>query len=154
TALTARDGRLPTTMEPYFPIPLARYHLGLYALTATVQTLCGVPPHTALLWTAQVLSGLCGLGVYLVLDRSVGRVPAVIGAVCVGLISHQPAFYVNWGRFTQLAAQTILLPAWLLARDVLRDVAGQEPPPARRRDRALTGALACLLSAGVFLLHL
>jgi hypothetical protein len=153
TQLTAEAGRLPATMAPYFPIPLARYHLGLYALTATVQSLAGVPPHAALLWTAQVLSGLCGLGVYLVIDRSVGRVPAVIGAICAGLLSHQPAFYVNWGRFTQLAAQTILLPAWLLTWDVLHDVGGDHRADARP-DRALPGAFASLLIAGVFLLHL
>ena len=120
TDLTATAGRLPTSMAPYFPIPLARYHLGLYALTGTVQSLAGVPAHVAVTWVAQVLSGLCGLGVYLVLDRHVGRVPAVIGAVVAGLISHQPAFYVNWGRFTQLAAQTILLPAWLVVWETLR----------------------------------
>ena len=154
TELTAVGGRLPATMEPYFPIPLARYHLGLYALTATVQSLAGVPAHTALLWVAQVLSGLCGLGVYLVLDRCVGRVPAVIGAVCVGLISHQPAFYVNWGRFTQLAAQTILLPAWLLAWQAMGGAATVDASPGERAERVRAGAFACLLVAGVFLLHL
>lgn len=163
TELTARDGRLPSTMNPYFPIPLGRYHLGLYALTATVQTLAGVPAHVAVTWVAQVLNGLCGLGVYLVLDRHAGRVPAVIGAIIAGLISHQPAFYVNWGRFTQLAAQTILLPAWLLVVELLRravsatapagagggGAAAPAPPPP-----AVSALYASLLLAAVFLIHL
>ena len=163
TELTARDGRLPSTMKPFFPIPLGRYHLGLYALTASVQTLAGVPAHVAVTWVAQVLSGLCGLGVYLVLDRHAGRVPAVIGAIIAGLISHQPAFYVNWGRFTQLAAQTILLPAWLLAWEMLRRAVAAAAPPGERAGGGeasvppplTVGApYACLLLAAVFLIHL
>lgn len=175
TELTARTGRLPTSMEPYFPVPLQRYHVGFYALSGVVQILAGVPAYAAVTWVAQVLSGLCGLGVYLVLDRHVGRVAAVIGAVVAGLISHQPAFYVNWGRFTQLSAQTILLPAWLAVAEALRALrarsdlaaplrarAGAEPWPgsgdAGRAEppgeRASFGVWGALLVAGVFLLHL
>lgn len=151
TRLTAVQGQLPKTMEPYFPIPLDQYHLGLYALTATTQWLAQVPAHTALLWTAQVLNGLCGLGVYLVLDRKVGRVGAIVGAVTVGLLSHQPAFYVNWGRFTQLASQTILLIAWLVTWEALKawKLLWREH---RARILVQTG-LAALLTGGVFLLH-
>lgn len=153
TELTATGGRLPATMNPYFPIALGRYHLGFYALTAPVQVLANVPAHVAVTWVAQVLSGMCGLGVYLVLDRLVGRVPAVIGAVIAGLVSHQPAFYVNWGRFTQLAAQTILLPAWLAARMALR-AATTDDPSARRGTLVPAAAAAVLLTGGVLLLHL
>src|SRR5690606_36745664 len=56
TELTAAHGRLPDSMEPYFPIPLARYHLGLYGASATVQLVAAVPAHTALLWLAQLLN--------------------------------------------------------------------------------------------------
>ena len=119
TQITATTGQLPYDMQPYAPIPLNMYHLGLYALSATVQWLAQVPAHSALLWTAQVLSGLCGVGVFLVLDRKVSRFAAVIGVVVVGLLSHQPAFYVNWGRFTQLASQTILLIAWLVSWEAI-----------------------------------
>ncbi|MBN1872999.1 MAG: hypothetical protein JXA33_02130 [Anaerolineae bacterium] len=119
THLTAVNGQLPLDMEPYFPIPLGQYHLGLYALAAPVQWLAQVPAYTALLWTAQVLNGLCGLGVYFVLDRNVGRWAGVIGALTVGLLSHQPAFYVNWGRFTQVSSQTVLLVACWMTVDVI-----------------------------------
>lgn len=165
TELTARAGRLPVTMEPFFPVPLARYHVGFYALSGSVQMLAGVPAHVAVTWVAQVLSGLCGLGVYLVLDRYVGRLAAVIGAIVAGLVSHQPAFYVNWGRFTQLSAQTILLPAWLAVAAALQALpAGSDAPPdgggsgagacSERAERASYAAWGALLVAGVFLLHL
>jgi hypothetical protein len=165
TELTAAQGRLPENMEPYFAVPLALYHLGLYGATASVQLLAGVPAHTALLWVAQLLNGLCGLGVYLVLDRRVGRLPAVVGAIVAGLVSHQPAFYVNWGRFTQLAGQTVMLPAWLVAWEALRRGAHVATPPREaaaddgERRSGDDGGLAplalhaCLLVAGVLLLH-
>jgi hypothetical protein len=119
TQIAATTGQLPYEMQPYAPIPLNMYHLGLYALSATVQWLAQVPAHSALLWTAQVLSGLCGVGVFLVLDRKVSRFAAVIGVTVVGLLAHQPAFYVNWGRFTQLASQTILLIGWVVSWEAI-----------------------------------
>jgi len=146
TQLTATRGQLPFTLEPYFPIPLDQYHLGLYALSAPLMWLSQVPAHTALLWTAQVLNGLCGLGVYFVLDRRVGRRGALVGAAVVGLLMHHPAWYVNWGRFTQLAAQTLALIAWEVTWETAK---------AWRRDPKSYWAIggAALLSAGVFLLH-
>lgn len=151
TQLTAEQGQLPATLEPYFPIPLGQYHLGLYALSATVQWLGQVPAHTALLWTTQTLNGLCGLCVYLVLDRKVGRLGAVVGAATVGLLSHQPAFYVNWGRFTQLAGQTIFLAAWLLTWEAIS--LWQRQWKEHRSDILWHTGNAALLTAAVFLLH-
>ncbi len=151
TQLTAVQGQLPTSLQPYSPVPLNQYHLGLYSLTATVQWLAQVPAHTALLWTAQTLNGLSGLGVYLVLDRKLGRLEALVGAAAVGLLSHQPAFYVNWGRFTQLASQTIMLIAWLVTWEAIR---AWRKPYSRHRWRLLgVTCLAGLLTAAVFLIH-
>lgn len=151
TRLTAVQGQLPTTMEPYFPIPLDQYHLGLYSLTATTQWLAQVPAHTALLWTAQVLNGLCGLGVYLALDRKVGRVGALVGAAVVGLWSHQPAWYVNWGRFTQLSSQTILLIAWLVTWDTIKT--WKLPWREHKSEILWSTAFGATLTGAVFLLH-
>jgi len=151
TQLTAINGQLPFDLEPYFPIPLGQYHLGLYALTAPVQWLAQVPAHIALLWTAQMLNGLCGLGVYFVLDRKVNRWAGIIGALTVGLLSHQPAFYVNWGRFTQVSSQTILLVACWVTWDVITMWRN-----APRRDTLTLGwhiLFASLLNAAVFLFH-
>ena len=108
TQLTAQNGRLPFTLEPYFPNVLDMYHLGLDAISGTAQMLTGAAAHTALLWTAQLLNAYCGLGIYLVLARYGGRnetekqIGAVVGLAIAGLFSVHPALYVNWGRFTQL----------------------------------------------------
>ncbi len=151
TQLTAVQGRLPASMEPFFPVALGDYHLGLYSITAIVEWLAQVPAHTALLWTAQALNGLCGMGVYLVLDRKVGRIGAVVAATVVGLLSHQPAFYVNWGRFTQISGQVILLVAWLVTWEAI--VLWKRWREGRRTELIWHTFFAALLSGAVFLLH-
>lgn len=151
TQLTAVQGQLPYTLDPYFPVPLDQYHLGLYTLSATLQWIAQVPAHTALLWTAQMLNALCGIGVYLVLDRKVGRVGAIAGFVTASLLLSQPALYVNWGRFTQLSSQVILLIGWLLVWEALAVWA-----KARQHQwREVLGytLLAAITTASVFLLH-
>jgi hypothetical protein len=147
TQLTATRGGLPATLEPYAPIPLDQYHLGLYALSASAQNLAQAPAHTALLWTAQTLNGLCAIGLYFVLDRKVGRVGALVGAVAAGLLSHQPAWYVNWGRFTQLAAQVPLLIAWLLLWEAWRIWRAQP------RQAGWPTFASAILVSGIALLH-
>jgi hypothetical protein len=151
TQLTAVQGRLPASMEPYFPVPLGQYHLGLYSLSASVEWLAQVPAHTALLWTAQALNGLCGLGVYLVLDRKVGRLGAVVGVAVVGLLSHQPALYVNWGRFTQVSSQAVLLVAWLVTWEAI--VSWKQSWSAHKVIILWNTGAAALLTSAVFLLH-
>ncbi|MCL4832181.1 MAG: hypothetical protein KJZ86_07055 [Caldilineaceae bacterium] len=151
TKLTAIQGRLPATLEPYEPISLDQYHLGLYAITAPVMWLARVPAHIALLWTAQVLNGLCGIGVYLVLDRRVGRTGALLAAAVIGLYSHQPAFYVNWGRFTQLAGQVILPIAWVVLWDFLS--AWRQKQPLPRWHVLWQIGFAGALIASIFLIH-
>jgi hypothetical protein len=151
TQLTAEQGRLPATLAPYFPVPLDMYHMGLHSLSAAVLWLAQVPAHSALLWTAQFLNGLAGLGVFLVLDRKGYRLGGLAAAVAVGLWSHMPAFYVNWGRFTQVSSQTVLLIAWLVTHTAV--VQGPRLWQRRRGMALWSGALAAMLTAGVFLLH-
>ncbi len=155
TRLTAQTGRLPFDLQPYSPVPLDQYHLGLYSLSATTQWLGQVPAHTALLWTAQVLNGLCGLGVYLALDRKVGRVGALVGVAVAGLLCHQPAWYMNWGRFTQLSGQIVLLIAWLVTWETLARLRQAPAVEASQLDPALAWSLvlASLLTGSVFLYH-
>ena len=149
TALTVEHGQLPYTLDPYFPVTLDLYHLGLHALAAAAATLADVPAHAALLWTAQVLNGLCGIGVYVWLERRVGRLAGIVGLVTTGLLSFQPALLTSWGRFTPLGSQAILLVAvWLVEEGLDR---------WRRmrldRDGLWLAAVAGLLLAGMFLIH-
>ncbi len=151
TELTAVQGTFPGTLEPYAPTALKMYHLGLYGITAVVKIMTRAPSHTALLWTAQVLNGLCGLGIYLVLDRKVGRIGALVGMLVAGLYSFQPAWYFNWGRFTQVASQTILLIAWIVTWEAIALWSGKSQ--GKRLEKAALFFASALLNAAVFFIH-
>ena len=151
TNLVATNGYLPTTLLPYAPTSLDQYHLGLYALTGPLQMLAGIPAHTALLWMAQVLNGLCGIGVFLFLDKKVSRLAGLVGMVVVGLLNFQPAWYFNWGRFTQVSSQAILLPAALLTWEAIG--LWRKEWPELKSKILIISFLAAALNAGVFLLH-
>lgn len=147
TQLVAESGRLPFTLEPYFPNELSMYHLGLYAISGTAAMLAQVPAHNALLWTAQFLNALCGIGLYLALDRYAGRTGAIVGLAIAGLFSAHPALWANWGRFTQLSSQTILLIAWVFTMEAVT------PSRSSGRSTAWLVFFSALLTAGVFLFH-
>lgn len=151
TQLTALNGQLPYSLAPYEPSVLNMYHLGLYSLTGTLQILSGMAAHTALLWTAQLMNGLCGIGIYFVLDRLVGRRAGIIGALVVGLYSFQPNWYFNWGRFTQLSSQTIMLIAWLFTWESVRILSSDNDQTRRGKWGFILAS--GVLNASVFLLH-
>ncbi|HRF47488.1 MAG TPA: hypothetical protein PLC98_07670 [Anaerolineales bacterium] len=150
TQITAQTGRLPYSLEPFFPIPLDLYHLGLHALAATVQNLAEVPAHAALLWLAQTLNGLGAIGVYVWLERRVGRLAAVVGLITAGLLSFQPALLTSWGRFTPLGSHAILFVAIWMVEVGLEAWLGD---PKQRRESIWPLSVSGLLLAGVFLNH-
>ncbi len=151
THLTASTGRLPFTLEPYESVPLGMYHLGLYSISGSLQSLARIPAQMALLWTAQALNGLGALSVYLALDRTVGRRAALAGAAITGILCLQPAWYANWGRFTQVSAQAVLLTAWLLTLEAFNAV--RETWPRLKAETIGLLVAAGVLNAGTFLLH-
>jgi len=151
TNMVATTGKLPYTMLPYDSANLNHYHLGLYAMTGPLQLLAGIHSTEALLWFSQFLSGICGLGVFLFLDRKVSRQAGILGMISVGLFSVFPSWFVNWGRFTQLSAQTILLPAVLITWEALTSISDKNKLLNKKTFKELL--LAGFLNAGVCLLH-
>jgi hypothetical protein len=149
TKLVAVNGQLPYSLEPYEPVNLSMYHLGLYSITGTFTFLSSVPAHTALQWISQVFNGLCGIGIYLFLDKYVSRKAAIIGLIVAGLFSFQPNWYFNWGRFTQLSAQSILVTALVLNIEVIT----HNKISARGFNKIFEVIFASLLNSGMFLLH-
>ena len=151
TDLVATTGKLPFNLQPYAPTSLDQYHLGLYALTGSLQVLAEIPAHQALLWMTQAINGLCGLGVFIFLSKKVSPLAGLAGMMVVGLFSFQPALYFSWGRFTQGSSQTILLIAASATWEAVR--AWKEGWKTNRGSAlALTG-ISALLIAGVFLVH-
>ena len=66
------------------------------------------PPQAVLLFGQMVNAATVPVA-YLLAQRLTGRAWAgVLAALVTGLVSLMPAYYVNWGRYTQLAGQLIL----------------------------------------------
>ena len=114
--LLVDHGGLFDSWEPYVPLQSFTYHFGFHAAMAAFHWLSGMEMVQTVLWGAQILNALAVLALYPLAVRVSGNRWAGVGAVLVaGLLSPMPMYYVNWGRYTQLAGQAILPAAVLLS---------------------------------------
>jgi hypothetical protein len=111
------NGGLFDSWAPYVPYSSLSVQFGFPAVVAGFSWATGVDSVAATLWVGQILMVLAVLAIYPLACRlAYGNRWAGVGAVLVaGLLSTMPAFYVNWGRYAQLAGQ-VALPVllWLL----------------------------------------
>ena len=121
TQLLLNQGGLFDSWEPYAPLQSLTYHFGFHADTAVFGWLANLPATRAIIWTGQLFNTLAVLAVYPLAVRLGGNRWAGIAAVLLaGLCFPMPMSYVNWGRYTQLAGQTILPVFALLYWDTMR----------------------------------
>lgn len=140
--LLVERGGLFQSWEPYAPIRSLTYHFGFHSLVAAFHWITGQDLTTATIVTGQAFNVVAVLSLYPLAVHLAGNRWAGIGAVLVaGLLSPMPQYYVNWGRYTQLAGQAVLPVAILLA---VRAVEGRD-----RREILLAG----LAAAGLGLTH-
>ncbi|MBN2148717.1 MAG: hypothetical protein JW726_15120, partial [Anaerolineales bacterium] len=117
TQLMLDNGGLFSSWLPYAPYRSLSVQYAFSAAGALISWLSGVSAPQAVLWAGQLLNGLAVLAIYpLAVRLAKGERWAGVGAVlAAGLLSPMPAYYVNWGRYAQLAGQTVLPVAlWLL----------------------------------------
>jgi hypothetical protein len=110
--LILRGGSVPSGYGPFVPVETFTYHFGFHTLSATLAQITSTPSHLAVLLIGQMMNALTVPLAYLLnvtLFRS--RLAGLFAAVLTGFISLMPAFYVNWGRYTQLAGQLLLMVA-------------------------------------------
>lgn len=107
--IAAETGRAPVSLEPYMPVRDLPYHWGYHVFIASLMRLSGLALPEALLWSGQILNALHA-PMAGALALTVWRRPtAAVGAALVaGLISTMPAYYVSWGRYTQLSGLLLL----------------------------------------------
>jgi hypothetical protein len=111
TQLIVAKGGVPQSYEPFLPIERFVYHFGFHSLVAVSHWLTGLEITEAMLIVGQVINGLMVLSAYLLVKCLTGRrLAGLFGALIVGLISIMPAYYVSWGRYTQLTG-LVLLPS-------------------------------------------
>jgi hypothetical protein len=149
--LMVDHGGLFSSWQPYAPLKTFTYHYGFHSLVAWLYWLSGVPVAQGLLIVGQAEIALVVPLVYLLTRRLLGDGRAALwAAVLAGFASAMPAYYVNWGRYTQLGGQT-LLPAVCVIWAALLDAAAD--PHARRATLLRLAALAVLATAGIVLTH-
>ena len=102
TQMIVERGLLPDNYEPYAPLVSFTYHFGFHTLAAVLSLLTGLSPVVVAPITAQVLVALAALSVAFLAERMTSQKwIASVSALSAGLVSIFPAYYINWGRYTQ-----------------------------------------------------
>jgi hypothetical protein len=113
--VAVENSQAPLSLRPYLPVDDLPYHWGYHVFTATLMRLSGLDLISAILLPGQILNALCGLAVAGLATYLWRRPLAGVGAaLVVGLISIMPAYYVSWGRYTQLTG-LLMLPSLAIA---------------------------------------
>ncbi len=113
--LIVDNGGLFTSWSPYAALATFTYHFGFHANSAFFHWLSGQPVTQSVVLTGQLLNVMTVPLAYLLtvwLGRN--RAAGLWAALMTSFINVQPAYYFNWGRYTQLAG-IVVLPAVLIA---------------------------------------
>jgi len=141
--LLADNGGLFSSWEPYASLATFTYHYGFHANAVFFHWLSGIPVTRSVLLVGQIINVAALAGSYLLAARLSGSRTVGLLALAFTGINMLPAFYVNWGRYTQLTGQAILpalLVCWMLALE-------------RQRVHAGALVLAVITTAGLLLTH-
>ncbi len=123
---------VPSTYGPILPGQIFDYHFGFQTIAAYGSWLSGASVADAVLATGQILDALICLAMYrFARDLTGSALAGAVASVLVAMVTTQPAYYVSWGRYPELAG-LVALPA---AADALRNVI--RPPSSRTRIRAV-----------------
>lgn len=142
--LLVDNGGLFNSWQPYAELQTFTYHFGFHTAVAVFHWVSGLNLPQSVLWTGQILNALAIVALYPLAMRVAGNRWAGVGAVLVaGLLAPMPMYYVNWGRYTQLAGQVILPGAIYLAWATLE---------VQTRNWRLIG-LVWIILAGLALTH-
>ena len=109
TQLLADNGGLFSSWEPYADLESFTYHFGFHSLAAVFHWLTNMSVIQSTLWVGQLINIFAIIALYpLAVIIGKNKWAGVFAILIAGLISPMPMYYVNWGRYTQLAGQVIL----------------------------------------------
>ena len=113
-------GGLFREWAPYAPIISFTYHYGFHSQMAALAWISGWSALQAVLFGGQLMNGLAAFTLY-PLARRMGGSPwaGVVAVALPALWWSMPMSYTNWGRYPQLAGQTLLPVAVLLTVESL-----------------------------------
>jgi len=107
--LIVDNGGLFDSWLPYAPLKSFTYHYGFHATVAFFHWLTGMDTPRSVLIVGQLLNALAAFTIYPLAVRLTGnRWVGLVAVLTAAILSPMPGFYVNWGRYTQLAGQVIL----------------------------------------------
>ena len=136
------NGGIPENFEPYMPVPFF-YHYAFHALAAVFSFFGRLSPEDGVLFLGQVLNAGVALAVYrigIALWADWRR--AAASAILVGFVTHMPAYYLTWGRYTLLTGILLLPLAMAAASDIVNKGANKS-----RLSKLI------LFTAGILLAH-
>lgn len=110
------NGGLFRSWEPYAPYETLTVQFGFSALVALYSWLSGLPILNAVLIVGQLLNVFAVFSIYpLATKLTQGhRWGGVIAVLIAGMLSPMPAYYVNWGKYAQLAGQVVFpVAVWM-----------------------------------------
>ena len=108
--------------KPYADLTTFTYHFGFHSIVAAFQNLTRIPIERATLFVGQFLNLLAVLVLYPLASRAAKSQWAGITAIVIaGFLTKMPMYYVNWGRYTQLAGMVVLAPVIFLSWSTLDD---------------------------------
>lgn len=144
TQIIVDTGKIPTSYEPYARLQQFTYHFGFHAMAAWFHWLTGITVPTSVLLFGQVVNWASVPAAYLLAWCLFGnRRAGAVAALIVGCLSHMPALYVNWSRYTQLAGQSLLPASILLTKSALD-----------QKEKVVPNLIAGAIAAGLFLVHM
>jgi hypothetical protein len=140
--VAAERGQAPLNLTPYLPVVELPYHWGYHVIIGAAMQLSGLRVDHMLLWSGQILNALHAPAAG-ALALALWRKPlaALVAALVVGLVSTMPAYYVSWGRYTQLTG-LLMLPALVICWQA-----------ALEHNRRNSWIAAALVLAGLSLVH-
>lgn len=98
-----------SSWEPYAQLSSFTYHFGFHSLVQNFAWYSGQGVIQSILWMGQILNIIAILALYpLAVMIGKNKWSGVIAILIAGLISSMPMYYLNWGRYTQLASLIIL----------------------------------------------
>lgn len=103
--------------QPYAPLKTFTYHFGFHANVAFFHWLTGLNVEQSVLLVGQIINAFTVPLVFLcVISLGGTQWTGVWAALITGFLLNLPAFFVNWGRYTQLTGEitlVVMLVCWL-----------------------------------------
>jgi len=142
--LIVHNQGLFNSWEPYVPLRTFTYHFGFHAAVAFFHWITGISVIRSVIIVGQIFNILAVLTLYpLTVRLTENRWSGVVAVLIAGLLSPMPMYYVNWGRYTQLAGQVILPVALFFCMEVAEHESWDVG----------TSALAVIALAGLVVTH-